>query len=82
MYIKMYIHVHVGMYLYVQDTDMSVHATTWYRHVGTVLPNPVQVIRIPDAGVGGPMTGRQNLNARIGLIHGNSVVQVWQCESP
>ncbi len=63
----MYIHVHVGMYLYVQGTDMSVHCTdlylctryrhvctryrhvcTWYRHVCTVLPNPVQVVRIPD----------------------------------
>ncbi len=27
------------------------HACTWFRHVCTVLPNPVQVVRIPDVDI-------------------------------
>ncbi len=29
---------------------MCIHVCTMFRHVCTVLPNPVQVVRIPDAG--------------------------------
>ncbi len=33
------------------------HVCTWYRHVCTVLPNPVQVVRIPDgSGCRRPLT--------------------------
>ena len=39
-------HVYTGFsFLY-----MYKHVCTWFRHVCTVLPNPVQVVRIPDVG--------------------------------
>jgi hypothetical protein len=39
-----YIHVYISMYRYE-------HVYTWYRRVYTTLPNPVHMIRIPDAKI-------------------------------
>ena len=48
---------------------MNKHVCPWFRHVCTVLPNPVQVVRIPD-GAGpqwqrpGPQPGHRDCDSR------------------
>ncbi len=58
---NMYVHLHILMYMYILCTYMFmsvckcmniyVHVCTMFRHVCTVLPILVQVVRIPDAGL-------------------------------
>ena len=55
---NMYVHLHIFMYMYIPCTYMFmsvcqcmniyVHVCTMFRHVCTVLPILVQVVRIPD----------------------------------
>jgi hypothetical protein len=59
---SLYRHVCTITYLYVHGKNMYIpciyagftflyrykHVCTWFRHICTVLPNPVQVVRIPD----------------------------------
>ncbi len=54
LYTFLYIHVHVHTCTYTfmisrNCLNMYIHVCTMFRHICTVLPNPVQVVRIPDA---------------------------------
>jgi hypothetical protein len=60
-FMNMYVHLYKCMYMYIPCTytfmcvcnivNMYIHVCTMFRHVRTVLPILVQVVRIPDAHI-------------------------------